>query len=119
MVSLIVFNIDTASCIIGWSLPYLFKTQLNLLGYCILCESESLYLIRSMHDQNLLIPDTFDHITTTSRKVLYFMLIFIKKHPDRATNGIIAPITTYSASYLVAIVYPVIFGVLFMTLHSI
>ena len=91
-------------------LPYHFKTKLNLLDYCILCESESLYLIRSMHDQNLLIPHTFYHITTTSRKFLYFMLIFIKKHPHRAKNGIIAPITTYSVSYLVAIVYPIIFG---------
>ena len=44
----------------------------------ILCESESLYLIKSMHDQNLLIPHTFYHITITSRKFLYFMLIFIK-----------------------------------------
>ena len=78
MVRLIVFNIHTFSCKIGWSLPYHFKTQLNLLGYCISCESESLYLIRSMHDQNLLIPHTYHHITTTSRKFLYFMLIFIK-----------------------------------------
>ena len=78
MARLIVFNIDTSSCKIGWSLPYQFKTQLNLLGYWILCESESLYLIRSMHDQNLLIPHTFYHITTTSRKFLYFMLFFIK-----------------------------------------
>ena len=78
MIRLIVFNIDTLSCKIEWSLPYHFKSQLNLLGYCILCESESLYLIRSIHDQNLLIPHTFHHITTTSRKFLYFMLIFIK-----------------------------------------
>ena len=78
MVRLIVFNIDTSSCKIGWSLPYHYQTQLNLLGYCILCESESLYLIRSMHDLNLLIPHTFYHITITSRKFLYFMLIFIK-----------------------------------------
>ena len=119
MVRLIVFNIDTSSCKIGWSLPYLFKTQLNLLGFCILCESDSLFLIRSMHDQKLLIPHTFYHITTTSRKFLYFMLIFIKKHPDRATNDIIAPITTYYASYLAAIVYPIIFGDLFMTLYNI
>ena len=118
MVRLIVFNIDTSFCKIGWSLPYHFKTQLNLLGYCILCESKSLYLIRSMHDQNLLIPHTFYHMTTTSRKFLYFMVIF-KKNPDRATNGIIAPFNTYSASYLVAIVYPVIFGDLFMTFYSI
>ena len=55
MVRFIVFNIDTSSCKIGWSLPYHFKTQLNLLGYCILCESESLYLIRSMHAPHLLI----------------------------------------------------------------
>ena len=72
-----------------------------------------------MHDQNLLIPHTFYHITITSRKFLYFMLNFKKKHPDRATSGIIAPITTYSASYLVAIVYPIIFDDLFMTLYSI
>ena len=64
MVRLIVFNIDTSSCKIGWSLPYHFKTQLH-------------------------------------------------------TNGIIAPITTHSASYLVTIVYPIIFGDLFMTLYSI
>ena len=107
MVRLIIFNIDTSSCKIGWSLPYLFETQQNLLGFCILCESESLFLIRSMHDQKLLIPHTFYHITTTS------------KHPDRATNDIIAPINTYYASYLVAIVYPKFFGDLFMTLYSI
>ena len=117
MVRLIVFNIDTSSCKIGWSLPYHFKIQLNLLGYCILCESESLYLIRSMYDQNLLIPHTFYHITTKSRKFLYFMLIFIKTSWS-CYERINAPITTYAASYLVAIAYPIIFGDLFMTLQA-
>ena len=70
MVRLIVFNIDTSSCEIGWSLPYHFKTQLNLLGYYILCERESLYLINSMHDQNLLIPHTFYHIGGGPRVVV-------------------------------------------------
>ena len=78
LVRLIVFNTDTFSCKIWLPLSYHFKTQLNLLGYCVLCESGSLYLIRSMHDQNLLIPHTFYHITTTSRKFLYFMCFFIK-----------------------------------------
>ena len=70
MVRFIVFNIDTSCCKIGWSLPYHFKTQLNLLGYCILCESESLYLIRSMHDPHLLIPHTSYHIGWGSRVVV-------------------------------------------------
>ena len=47
------------------------------------------------------------------------MLILKEKNPDRATNGIIAPIITYSPSYLVAIVYPISFGDLFMILYSI
>ena len=68
-----------------------------------------------MHDQNLLIPHTFYHITTKSRKFLYFMLIFIKTTWS-CYEHIIAQITTYAASYLVAIVYPIIFGDLFMTL---
>ena len=66
MVRLIVFNIDTSAYKIGWSFPYHFRTQLNLLGYCILCESESLYLIRSMAtpeptDSSYILP-YHDHI---------------------------------------------------------
>ena len=44
----------------------------------IMGELELIYLIRSMHDQDLLIPHTFYHITTISRKFLYCMSIFIK-----------------------------------------
>ena len=98
---LIVFNIDTSSWKIGWSLPYHFNTRLNLWGL--------LYYVRVITHIWLELCMTktywFHIYSTISRPRLEsscFLCSSSWKHPDRARNGI----NVYCPNYhIICIIY--------------